>query len=244
MNAVIFPMSSKKNHTVSSIECHAQKFLVLGIGVHILFLLSLHSGFLNPVFDDATHCVGQGADFYAVYQAGQNIVDGVSIYLRDPKTLVVPFVWTGIVYGTSLFLTVRTSASYSMELFILWILSYFLTFKHIWEHHYVLLLQVFVLLYWLLEQRRNYTPIPMKVFWWTFGIIAAPTLFVLIDKGPRMTDPEFYWTTFESLVFHCAKPLAVLILYCALCISLLKYGKQSPTSKKVDQRSPIIEESV
>ncbi|MBI2620161.1 MAG: DUF2029 domain-containing protein [Ignavibacteriales bacterium] len=420
----------------SRLKFHAGlAFLLAGVAVHILFLLSLKFGFLNPLFDDAMHRKGQGADFYAVVQAGQNFSDGVSIYTTSPRRQVVPYyypyryhpfvaytfgqlflllppigayglwiillefvlivnlvvtrklisdersamvlmgiwllfspfylelylgqfsfamasllfwalvawernarrigdsswivslivksnsvlltpallkqgrwklvamgagvaillavpyfasvpgtyqefarnytkpmsmpqllgnqgfagligiailrmnglwtddlhelharldqmdrlmqtplsVWTAVILLLTLLVTIRAQRERRTDLFLLWILSYFLFYKHVWEHHYVMLLPVFVLLYLRITTGKlNLAP---GIFWGTFSIIALPTLFPLIDLSNVLFDPELYWETWKSFLYHVPKPLAVLLLYGALCLAILHKSK-------------------
>ena len=147
-------------------------------------------------------------------------------------------IWTIVVFGFSLLLTVRTSKKYVNELFLLWILTYFLTYMHVWEHQYVMLLPVFVLLLWRMTLRDNFFILVKKVFWWTFAVIALPTPFVFIDKTQVLVDPEFYWSTAESLAFHIGKPVAVFVLYTALGVSLWKYGREQ--SKQKESSEPML----
>ena len=44
--------------------------LGLGVAVHLLFLLSLRFGWLNPLFNDTMHRFGPGGDFFSIYAAG------------------------------------------------------------------------------------------------------------------------------------------------------------------------------
>ena len=449
-------MKSENHLSRTYLERYSQVMLGIGVVVHLIFLLSLSFGFLNSSFDDSTHRIGQGADFYAVYQAGQNVVDGVSVYLREPKTVVVPYfflyrylpfsaytfgqffrafsppiaysvwillleallffnlgltrkifsntekgqvamslwllfspyylelymgqfsffmatlylwmiyhwmkkkdvrgdalwtlsllvktnsalfapvllkmgkwksvlvaavivvavsvpyflfmpgsfnsfawnftdglsvetiagnqgfasllavgvlrlsnqwapnidlffqnidttnavirtpliLWTALIFGISLLVTIRTSVVYSSELFLLWILSYFLTYKHVWEHHYVMMLPVFILLYWKIAERQTPIIISSKLFWIAFIAIALPTPFIFIDKVRVWVDPEFYWSTAESIAFHIAKPAAVFALYSALCILLWKHGKNIPVAKSPEHSHTMVIESV
>lgn len=63
--------------------------------LHLVFVLSLVFGFLNPLFFEATHTHGQAGDFFGIYQAGVNVCEGRSIYARlergDQFTLSVPY---------------------------------------------------------------------------------------------------------------------------------------------------------
>jgi hypothetical protein len=69
--------------------------LAIAIMVHIVFCLSLHYHFLNPLFYVSTHSKGQGGCFFGFYQAGVNLLNGESIYgcrnYATPAELAVPF---------------------------------------------------------------------------------------------------------------------------------------------------------
>src|ERR1051326_7610184 len=58
---------------------------------HLCVLASLALGFLNPLFNDATQRLGQGADFFSVYQAGHNFLDHRTIYQTAGIDRVVPY---------------------------------------------------------------------------------------------------------------------------------------------------------
>jgi hypothetical protein len=409
----------------------------IGVSVHLLFLSSLATGFLDPLFDDTTHRLGRGADFYAVYQAGQNVIDGVSIYEWNRDTSIVPYwypyryapppaltlgrvatlvrpetaylAWVAIleallgmslwltwrwfpdrrraliamslwllfspyyleiylgqfsfamasltfwalhwwssgprrfgdsawiaslllksnsvlfapallkdrrwkpvavgavllaatsipyflaapgsfrifsqnvtgglsaaslpgnlgmaalvatsflrlgggwsasgpirdglepglvgpielplmlltllVGGATLFVTIRTSRRRFPELVLLWLLVHFLAYKHVWEHHYVMILPVFILLY---RRMAEGSPVRISpsVFWGAFALIALPTPFVFLDIPSAPIDPEFQWTTAASLVYHVGKPVAVLAIYIALALAMLRAERQ------------------
>ena len=54
--------------------------LCLGVAVHLLFLLSLRFGWLNPLFNDTLHRFGPGGDFFSIYAAGVKARAGESVY--------------------------------------------------------------------------------------------------------------------------------------------------------------------
>ena len=54
--------------------------LALGVAVHLLFLLSLRFGWLNPLFNDTLHRFGPGGDFFSIYAAGVKARAGESVY--------------------------------------------------------------------------------------------------------------------------------------------------------------------
>ena len=69
--------------------------LVLALGVHAVFCLSLHYHFLNSLFYVTSHAKGQAGPFFGIYQAGVNLRCGESIYGSDnycaPTNVVVPY---------------------------------------------------------------------------------------------------------------------------------------------------------
>jgi len=73
----------------------ARTVLICAVVVHALFLGSLvhPSHFLNPLFPEGTHNLGQGSDFFAFYQAGRYVLEGRDIYQRpmDDAARVVPY---------------------------------------------------------------------------------------------------------------------------------------------------------
>jgi Glycosyltransferase family 87 len=128
--------------------------------------------------------------------------------------------WTALVVGASLAITWRASARHATELFLLWLVAYFLVYKHVWEHHYVMLLPVFVLAFHS-ATRSDGVRVPRALLLATFAVCALPTAFVWIDR-PGGFDPEWAWTTGEALLFHAPKPLAALALYAALAAAILR----------------------
>ncbi len=59
-------------------------FFAFAIAVHVLILVSWRTGTLIPLFFDATATQGRrGWDFFALYQAGHNVLTGISAYESD-----------------------------------------------------------------------------------------------------------------------------------------------------------------
>ncbi len=65
-------------------------FLLTALAIHVMLITSLWTGLLNPLFHDTEYLLGQGADFFAFYQAGTNILNGISCYSFPPSP-VVPY---------------------------------------------------------------------------------------------------------------------------------------------------------
>ncbi len=138
-------------------------------------------------------------------------------HMNDMLAFPLAF-WTFIVVGSAVAVTAKASHNSGISLLLLWILAYFLFYKHVWEHHYVMLMPVFVLLYH--QMKRGITKLSPAMFWSAFAVVALPTAFVVIDQSPVLFDPEIHWQTWESLLFHAPKPIAVLVLYSILAVQL------------------------
>jgi hypothetical protein len=108
---------------------------------------------------------------------------------------------------TALWITFRRRAFDFVESLGLWTMVYFFVFREVWEYHYVLLLPILVLFYARTRAR---------VLWWIYGLLAAPTLFVLYDVAGDF--PEDSWTAFEHVLNHAFKvvPLVWLFLWVAV----------------------------
>jgi len=61
--------------------------------IHLLFWVSLRSGWLWPFFTDTAHLYGPGCDFFALYQAGHAALEGKSLYTSVPGQTVVPYAY-------------------------------------------------------------------------------------------------------------------------------------------------------
>ena len=64
-----------------------------GLLVHLLFLLSLHFGWLNGLFNDSAHRFGPGADFFSIYAAGRKARIGASLYTLGGVPDDVPYAY-------------------------------------------------------------------------------------------------------------------------------------------------------
>lgn len=107
----------------------------------------------------------------------------------------------------ALWVTFRRRPFNFVESLSLWTAVYFFVFREVWEYHYVLLLPVLVLLYAKTRAR---------VLWVVYGLLAAPTLFVLYDVPGD--SPEASWSAFEHVLNHSFKvvPLVWLFFWIAL----------------------------
>lgn len=112
-----------------------------------------------------------------------------------------------IILAAALIATVRSTSSQSTQLLSLWICTFFLIYKDVWEHHYVFLLPIMVALY-----AQSYVP---KLLW-VFALIALPTPFILFDVEPGVygaIDPEREWGIGISLLYRSSKLLPLALLW-------------------------------
>jgi len=98
-----------------------------------------------------------------------------------------------------------------VQIIALWICTFFLIYKDIWEHHYVFLLPIFIALY-----AQSFSP---KLLW-LLAFIALPTPFIFIDiesGSYGAIDPEREWAIGTSLLYRSSKLLPLAYLWFALC---------------------------
>jgi hypothetical protein len=64
--------------------------LAAAVVLHLCFLTSLSTGFLNPLFVEANEGPRQAGDFFGIYQTGANLAHGYSIYDSDDYRAEAP----------------------------------------------------------------------------------------------------------------------------------------------------------
>jgi hypothetical protein len=124
----------------------------------------------------------------------------ISIYISQLILLLI-----------GLFATLRYRPHQPVQIIALWICTFFLVYKDIWEHHYVFLLPIFIALY-----AQSFSP---KLLW-LFAVIALPTPFIFIDiESGRYgaIDPEREWAIGTSLLYRSSKLLPLAYLWFTLC---------------------------
>lgn len=126
------------------------------------------------------------------------------------------------VVGLTLLVTFRARHRDAERALLLWTCAYFLLYKEVWEHHYVMLLPVFAVL------AASGAVFADKQFGLAvlvaFVLVAAPTPLMLLDAGSARgsMDPDFRWGTGASLAWHGIKPLGAVILYAALARDMMR----------------------
>ena len=109
--------------------------------------------------------------------------------------------------------TYRSRAA--LPLLALWMCTFFLVYKDVWEHHYVFLQPILVALYAHSGAAK---------LLWIFAFIALPTPFVFFDIEPGVygpIDPERTWEPVVSLAYRSTKLIPLGCLWYGLCRTCL-----------------------
>ena len=118
-------------------------------------------------------------------------------------------VWVLAVLGIGLYLTLRDDQADPLLHLCLRTTSYFLLYHQVWEHHYVLLLPVLVMLY---HRTRSRGLLGL------YALIAVWTPYVFIDpQGLAAYHAPLRWTPLEprslDVLYHASKALPALLLW-------------------------------
>jgi len=119
--------------------------------------------------------------------------------------------WVAAVLGVALAVTFAGRRRDPVLTACLWFTSYFLVYHHVWEHHYVMLLPVFVVLY-----HRYRSPWILLAYM----LVAAWTPYAFIDPGGMAAyHAPMRWTPLDPPVldvfYHASKALPALGLWIA-----------------------------
>ena len=194
-------MKSEHVHTTASptIGLLSRILLVGAVVFHLTILVSWRHGFLNPLFFDATITHGtRGWDFFALYQAGHNFLQGDSVYQSDGDKIdvVVPH------YTPFRYLPV---SAYTIGV-ALNLLSPWNAFR-LWVAFTEALLLFCVYLTWKLVPDRDhftrlaamwlcFTPFYLELYMGQFSMVQAALLFTMMFVYLRRGRP---CATFDAL---------------------------------------------
>jgi hypothetical protein len=143
----------------------------------------------------------------------------------DERAVATPAWFTGLItaaiIGVSLAATFVPRSKNIALMLSLWIAAYFILYGDVWEHHYVMLLPALALLV-VREPRLRWLALGV------FALIAIPTPYAILEAtvGDQPADaiilaPELFWPAWARVVYHASKAIPVLVLWAALCWSLL-----------------------
>lgn len=124
-----------------------------------------------------------------------------------------PAIWIvcGSVVVVSSLATWLAPREKTIEVMALWMTTYFLVYKDVWEHHYTMLLPFLVLVF-----LRG----PSSKVLVLFVLLAVPTPFRFFDV-PGIADPQGFWNRWVSVAYHASKILPTILVYLLLCARIL-----------------------
>lgn len=106
------------------------------------------------------------------------------------------------------------------------LLTHFVTYQHVWEHHMsgVILIAALLLVVW--QDRVELTSISL----FSMFLLALPTPFALFDitSAPSLFDPAVNWPRYASYLILLPKVIPVLVLFLLCMLDLCKEGLESP----------------
>ena len=132
----------------------------------------------------------------------------------------LPLAGRAVIYGSQVAILGATLVATwrsrdALPLLALWMCTFFLVYKVVWEHLFVFLLPVLVGLY-----AHSGSP---KLLW-IFTLIALPTPFIFFDIEPGVygpIDPERTWGPLVSVAYRSTKLIPLGCLWYGLCRTCL-----------------------
>lgn len=126
-------------------------------------------------------------------------------------------VWVGLIVLTSVLATFLAGTDCGVELLCLWTAAFFLIYHDVWEHHYVLLVPVYVVIY---QRTRHWLLLLL------YTLTALWTPYILIDpQGLAAYHIPMRWTALQpsiiDVAYHASKALPTLVLWGYLVRRLL-----------------------
>jgi len=94
----------------------------------------------------------------------------------------------------------------------LWMAAYFLAYKHIWEHHYVMLAPVIIILG--VKYKSGFLFLPAI-------LVALPTVFYFTSADAAAAGLGADWTFGWEFLYHLQKPAAAFLIY-LFCLAKIR----------------------
>lgn len=191
--------------------------LALGVLVHLLFLASLRTGWLAPLFEDTVHRFGPGCDFFSIYAAGVKARLGQSVYTVGGHVQAVPYAYAFryapfVAYTLGLALSLLPAISAYGLWLILCELALLRNIRLTWERAPAPRTGLACCALWLL-----YTPYFLELYVGQFTFLTASLVFWAYlawqepGRRPRRAGDAFWavavWLKMMPLLFL---PLALL----------------------------------
>lgn len=130
------------------------------------------------------------------------------LWPQAPQALLQQL-WVTLIVVIGIWRTWASKRPDTVLLLGLWTTTYFLIYHHVWEHHYVMLLPVFAVLY-----LRTHSPLVLALY----ALVAIWTPYVLLDPtGMAAYHAPMRWTPLEPRIldvcYHASKALPTLALW-------------------------------
>ena len=159
-----------------------------------------------------------------------SLTSALPLSLSSSGHVLLQRIWVLAVLVCGLWLTFRRRQPDVLLHLCFWSSSYFLIYHHVWEHHYVLLLPVYMCLY-----RRTASPLVLCLY----ALTAIWTPYILIDpQGMAAYHMSLRWTPLEPRIldvcYHACKAVPTLLLWGY--IARLLWRSDTPR-----QRAPSLE---
>ena len=189
-------------------------FLLYPASLAAFFATNIHGSSVQGALTHAGNLGLQGGLVSVVAQlAGRPLAELTT--LAD-----LPLVGRTVIYcSQAAILVAALVATYrgraALPLIALWMCTFFLVYKDVWEHHYVFLQPILVALY---------AHSGASKLLWIFAFIALPTPFVFFDIEPGVygpIDPERTWEPVVSLAYRSTKLIPLGCLWSGLCRTCL-----------------------
>jgi len=115
------------------------------------------------------------------------------------------------------------------------VLAHQLSYFHVWEHHYTLLLPLGTFLLFLLRGRRAPTAVTAAAM----VLLAIPTPLALWDiRDPGLWDPTTGWPVLQRIALPASKALPALALFGVSGFLCLEGGVSWPWRGRIESASP------
>lgn len=134
-------------------------------------------------------------------------------------------VWVPMIVGLSALATFAPRRFDAVSALGLWVATYFLIYKDVWEHHYVMLLPVLVLLVILKRQLAS-------LAFFVYLLVALPTPYWLLERltggsppdlSPHyFSDPQWNWSSAQVVGYHLSKAMPTFLLWLGLVYTALQ----------------------
>jgi hypothetical protein len=210
----------------------ARRWRVLGIGAAVVLVTSAPYMMLHPTAVGAfmrNFSASAPAPQLGNLGARQLLFSTLSALepaLSPAAHVAAQNLWVALVLVMALGLTFLPRRVDLLELSCFWLATYFLLYHHVWEHHYILLLPVFTVLYLRLGAWPTlafYLPIAL----WTPYLLIDPGGRAAIDESMRWTFLEPRWV---DVLYHASKALPALLLWIYLAYRLWRHPEVTPSS--------------